>query len=60
MCIPDIMLLGCRSGLGDFRFKEDEICQAMGTVTVTFSQYDDVNGRKKRGGTGVVNDAIER
>jgi len=54
------MLLGCRSGLGDFRFKEDEICQAMGTVTVTFSQYDDVNGRKKRGGTGVVNDAIER
>jgi len=48
--------LAVSRGLGDFRFKEDEIYQAMGTATITFSQYADVNGPKKRGGTGIVND----
>jgi serine/threonine protein phosphatase PrpC len=41
--------LAVSRGLGDFRFKQDDMYQAMGTDPVSFSQYDEVksNGRKK-------------
>lgn len=40
--------LAVSRGLGDFRFKEDDLYQSMGAVPVSFSQYDDVSGRKKK------------
>jgi len=40
--------LAVSRGLGDFRFKEDDLYQSMGTAHVSFSQYDDVSGRKKK------------
>jgi serine/threonine protein phosphatase PrpC len=41
--------LAVSRGLGDFRFKQDEMYQNMGTVPVSFAQYADVkgSGRKK-------------
>jgi serine/threonine protein phosphatase PrpC len=43
--------LAVSRGLGDFRFKDDDLYEAMGDQMVSFSQYEDVSAvkRKKRG-----------
>mmetsp|Transcript_11612 Transcript_11612/g.16943 ORF Transcript_11612/g.16943 Transcript_11612/m.16943 type:complete len:280 (-) Transcript_11612:270-1109(-) len=48
--------LAVSRGLGDFRFKEDDLYKAMGDQMVSFSQYEDVSAvkRKKRGENGNV------
>ncbi len=42
--------LAVSRGLGDFRFKEDDIYRSMGVSPVSFSRYSDTNGRKLGGG----------
>ncbi len=39
--------LAVSRGLGDFRFKQDEMYEAMGDSSVSFSQYSDLKARKK-------------
>jgi serine/threonine protein phosphatase PrpC len=47
--------LALSRGLGDFRFKEDAIYEAMDMDPVSFSNYGNGNGRKRKGGaTGNV------
>lgn len=46
--------LAVSRGLGDFRFKEDVIYEAMGLNTVSFASYGSENGRKRKGSVGAV------
>ena len=39
--------LAVSRGLGDFRFKQDEIYEAMGESSISFSQYSDLKAQKK-------------
>lgn len=46
--------LAVSRGLGDFRFKEDAIYEAMDMNPVSFSNYGNENGRKRKGTMGNV------
>lgn len=46
--------LAVSRGLGDFRFKESALYEAMGMNPVSFSNYGNENGRKRKGTMGNV------